>query len=108
MSINLRIPPPLRKFTEGRDSFASTAGNLAELFDALEKEFPGIKKNLCQADGSPQRFVNIYVNDEDIRFLGGAGYRFHDGDEVLLVPAIAGGCAAPLVRWRRPLGRHSG
>jgi sulfur-carrier protein len=92
LSINLRIPPPLRKFTAGRDTFATTAQNLTELFDALEKEFPGIKKSLCQADGSPQRFVNIYVNDEDIRFLGGAGYTFQDGDEVLLVPAIAGGC----------------
>ncbi|HEV2494899.1 MAG TPA: MoaD/ThiS family protein [Terriglobia bacterium] len=95
MPINLRIPPPLRRFTAGRDTFASTAQNLAELFDALEKEFPGIKKSLCQEDGSPQRFVNIYVNDEDIRFLGGPGYRFHDGDEVLLVPAIAGGCESP-------------
>jgi molybdopterin converting factor small subunit len=61
------------------------------LFDGLEKSFPGIKRTLCGADGAPQRFVNIYVNDEDIRFLGGLQYRFQDGDEVLLVPAIAGG-----------------
>ncbi len=91
MPIIIRIPPPLRKFTAGAQTFESTARNLVELFEALEKQFPGIKQNLCQADGSPQRFLNIYVNDEDIRFLGGAGYTFQDGDEVLLVPAIAGG-----------------
>ena len=91
MAITLRIPPPLRKFTAGAPTFESTARNLGELFDALNEKFPGIKQNLCQADGTPQRFLNIYVNDEDIRFLGGAGYTFQDGDEVILVPAIAGG-----------------
>ena len=92
MSITLRIPPPLRKFTAGAETFESAARNLTELFDALEAKYPGIKANLCQADGTPQRFLNIYVNDEDIRFLGGASYAFKDGDEVLLIPAIAGGC----------------
>ena len=92
MSIKLRIPPPLRKFTAGAETFESPARNLPELFDALEAKYPGIKGNLCQADGTPQRFINIYVNDEDIRFLGGASYAFQDGDEVLLIPAIAGGC----------------
>lgn len=92
MPITLRIPPPLRKFTAGAETFESTARNLGELFDALEAQYPGIKQNLCHADGTPQRFLNIYVNDEDIRFLGGAAYAFQDGDEVLLIPAIAGGC----------------
>ena len=72
-------------------AFQCAARNLSELFDALEGKYPGIRQNLCQADGTPQRFLNIYVNDEDIRFLGGAGYTFQDGDEVLLIPAIAGG-----------------
>ena len=93
MSITIRIPPPLRKFTNGAESVETTACNLAELFSGLDEKFPGIKQALCAADGTPQRFVNIYVNDEDIRFLGGAKYSFKDGDEILLVPAIAGGTA---------------
>ena len=91
MSITIRIPPPLRKFTAGTESVESAAKNLLELFDGLEQKFPGIKQNLCTPEGKPHRFVNIYVNDEDIRFLGGANYAFKDGDEVLLVPSIAGG-----------------
>ena len=91
MQITVRIPPPLRKYTEGADSFETAAQNLGELFDGLDKKFPGIKKVLCAEDGTPQRFLNIYVNDEDIRFLGGLQYSFNDGDEVLLIPAIAGG-----------------
>jgi sulfur-carrier protein len=91
LSITIRIPPPLRKFTAGTESVESAAKNLLELFDGLEQKFPGIKKNLCTPEGKPHRFVNIYVNDEDIRFLGGGEYAFHDGDEILLVPAIAGG-----------------
>ncbi|HEV2352062.1 MAG TPA: MoaD/ThiS family protein [Terriglobia bacterium] len=91
MSITIRIPPPLRKFTGGTEAVESAARNLLELFDGLEQKFPGIKQNLCTAEGKPHRFVNIYVNEEDIRFLGGGEYAFHDGDEVLLVPAIAGG-----------------
>jgi sulfur-carrier protein len=94
LQITVRIPPPLRKYTEGAESVETAAQNLGELFDWLDQEFPGFKKVLCAEDGTPQRFLNIYVNDEDIRFLGGLQYSFNDGDEVLLVPAIAGG--APL------------
>ncbi len=94
MQITVRIPPPLRKYTEGAESVETAAQNLGELFDGLDKKFPGFKKVLCAEDGTPQRFLNIYVNDEDIRFLGGLQYSFNDGDEVLLIPAIAGG--APL------------
>ena len=93
MSITIRIPPPLRKFTGGVESVESAAQNLAELFDGLELKFPGIKQNLCSPEGKPHRFVNVYVNEEDIRFLGGNDYAFHDGDEILLIPAIAGGSA---------------
>ncbi len=81
----------MRKFTAGAATFESAASNLPELFEALETQFPGIRQALCKADGSPQRFLNVYVNDEDIRFLGGAQCAFKDGDEILLVPAIAGG-----------------
>ncbi len=91
MSITIRIPPPLRKYTNGAETVEATAQNLSDLFEGLDQKFPGIKKVLCAEDGTPQRFMNIYVNDEDIRFLGGAQYSFQDGDEVLLIPAIAGG-----------------
>jgi molybdopterin synthase sulfur carrier subunit len=91
LSITIRIPPPLRRFTDGAEVVETAAGNLAELFDGLEQKYPGIKQALCAPDGKPLRFVNIYVNDEDIRFLGGPQYAFRDGDEVLLIPAIAGG-----------------
>jgi molybdopterin synthase sulfur carrier subunit len=63
----------------------------------LEKKFPGIRPALCAADGSPHRFLNVYVNDEDIRFLGGAQCAFRDGDEILLIPAIAGGAELELL-----------
>lgn len=91
MQITVRIPPPLRKYTGGAEVVEASAQNLGELFNGLDEKFPGLKKVLCAEDGTPQRFLNIYVNDEDIRFLGGLQYSFNDGDEVLLIPAIAGG-----------------
>jgi sulfur-carrier protein len=87
----IKIPPPLRKFTGGLETAEVRAGNLKELFEALESQFSGIQQALANADGTPKRFLNVYVNDEDIRFLGGAGYAFREGDEILLIPAIAGG-----------------
>jgi len=91
LAITIRIPPPLRKFTEGTDTVEAAPCRLAELFDQLDAKYPGIKQALCSADGAPRRFLSIYVNDEDIRFLGGKEYTFRDGDEVFLVPAISGG-----------------
>lgn len=91
MAITIRIPPPLRKYTGGAEVAEIAAKNLSELFDGLDQKFPGIKRVLCSEDGVPQRFLNIYVNDEDIRFLGGSQYNFQENDEVLLIPAIAGG-----------------
>jgi len=99
LPVTIRIPTPFRKFTGGAESAQVAAGNLAELLDNLEQKFPGIKQAICAADGTPHRFVNIYVNDEDIRFLGGAQYRFKDGDEVAVIPAIAGG--AERAGWAR-------
>jgi molybdopterin synthase sulfur carrier subunit len=93
LSITIRIPPPLRKFTGGAESCETAARNLPELFDGLELKFPGLKQALCTPEGVPHRFVNVYVNEEDIRFLGGSEYAFKDGDEILLIPAIAGGSA---------------
>ena len=104
MAITVRIPPPLRRFTGGVEAVESSASHLSDLFEVLDQKFPGIKQALCGPDGSPHRFLNIYVNDEDIRFLGGMQYTFQDGDEVLLIPAIAGGCSASC----RAVALHAG
>lgn len=91
LKITIRIPPPLRRFTGGAEIFETSAGNLPELVDNMEQKYPGIKKSLLSPDGKLHRFVNVYVNDEDIRFLGGMEYSFKEGDEILLIPSIAGG-----------------
>jgi sulfur-carrier protein len=91
MSITVQIPTALRRHTGGVASIACAATNLGELFSALDEKFPELKPHLRDDAGQVRRFLNIYVNEEDIRFLGGTGYVFTDGDEVLLVPSIAGG-----------------
>lgn len=91
MSIRVRIPPAITRGKTGSDNVEIAAHNLNELLAALEALYPGVKKTICDDAGKLNRFVNVFVNDEDIRFLGGEGYRFQDGDEVLLIPSIAGG-----------------
>ena len=91
MSIKVRVPPVLTKGSSGSDTLEITAQNLSELLAALEARYPGVKKSICDEAGKLNRFVNVFVNDEDIRFLGGEQYKFQDGDEVLLIPSIAGG-----------------
>jgi sulfur-carrier protein len=91
MPITVQIPTALRRHTAGVSSMACAAANLAELFSALDENFPDLKGHLRDESGQIRRFLNIYVNEEDIRFLGGPSYVFQDGDEVLLVPSIAGG-----------------
>ena len=91
MAIRVRIPPAITRGTKGSDTVELSAADLKELLAALENLYPGVRKTLCDKAGKLNRFVNVYVNDEDIRFLGGEGYRFQDGDEVLLIPSIAGG-----------------
>ena len=91
MSITIQIPSALRRLTSGKPSVVCSAANLNELFAELDSQFPDLKPHLRDEAGETRRFLNIYVNDEDIRFLGGPGYIFSDGDEVLLVPSIAGG-----------------
>ncbi len=92
MSVNVRIPTPLRKLTGGADEVAIEASNIGELIDNLEAAHAGLKERLCDENGEIRRFVNIYVNDEDVRFLDGRDTALKDGDEVSIVPAIAGGC----------------
>jgi molybdopterin converting factor small subunit len=93
MNIIVQIPTALRRHTSGVERITCAATNLGELFSALDQQFPDLKPHLRDDAGQIRRFLNIYVNEEDIRFLGGNTYAFQDGDEVLLVPSIAGGLA---------------
>lgn len=91
MSIRVRIPAPLRRLTNGQDAVALQASDLAKCIDALEASFPGMKERLCDEKGEMRRFVNIFVNGEDVRFLNGLSTPLKDDDEVSIVPAVAGG-----------------
>lgn len=92
MSVTVRIPTPLRKLTGGADEVSIEAANVGAMIDSLEAAHPGLKERLCDDAGEIRRFVNVYVNDEDVRFLGGRDTELKDADEVSIVPAIAGGC----------------
>jgi molybdopterin converting factor small subunit len=90
MAIEVRVPTILRTYTDGEKSVTGEGASLAELIDDLESRHPGIKDRLI--DGSDlRRFVNVYVNDEDVRFTGGLGTSVGDGDQVVVLPAVAGG-----------------
>jgi sulfur-carrier protein len=91
MSITVEIPTPLRRLTAGTRSVTCNAANLSELFVDLDQKFPNLRPHLHDETGEARRFLNIYVNEEDIRFLGGSEYEFREGDQLLLVPSIAGG-----------------
>jgi len=91
MTITVQIPTALRRHTSGTDKVTCSAANLGELFTVLDSQFPDLKPHLRDEAGQIRRFLNVYVNEEDIRFLGGTSYAFNDGDEILLVPSIAGG-----------------
>jgi molybdopterin converting factor small subunit len=91
MAVKVLIPTPLQKFTDNQASLSCEGGNIVELLDVLESSFPGIKARLCDDQGELRRFVNFYVNSEDIRFLDGKDTPLKDGDEVSIVPAVAGG-----------------
>lgn len=89
--ITVRIPTPLRKMTAGNSEIHATGENVKDLIDRLEEQFPGLKERLCDEQGEIRRFVNIYVNEEDIRFMQGKESVLKEGDVVSIVPAIAGG-----------------
>ena len=91
MSISVRIPTPLRRVTDGADRVAVEGDTLGQLIDSLESQYPGIKGRLCDEDGELRNFVNVYVNGEDVRFMQGLGTATKSGDEVSIVPAVAGG-----------------
>ncbi len=91
MKITVEIPTALRRFTDGVQTIECSSETLPALLGEIEQRFPAIAKHLRDDAGQVRRFVNIYVNEEDIRFLGGNNYKFRDGDRVLVVPSIAGG-----------------
>jgi molybdopterin synthase sulfur carrier subunit len=91
MPVSVLIPTPLRNLTQNQDTVQADAATVTELVNTLEASYPGIGGRLRGDDGTLRRFINIYVNDEDIRFLNGADTPLKDGDQVSIVPAIAGG-----------------
>jgi molybdopterin synthase sulfur carrier subunit len=91
MPIRVLLPNAFQKHTNGERELNSQAAHLPELISDIETAFPALKQHLRDEDGKVRRFINFYVNDEDIRFLGNDSYAFQDGDEVLVIPSIAGG-----------------
>lgn len=91
MAVQVLIPTPLRKFTNNQETISASPGTVATLITELESLFPGISKSLTDDKGELRRFVNVYVNEEDIRFLDRENTVLNDGDAVSIVPAIAGG-----------------
>lgn len=89
--IKVRIPTPLRPLTHGQGEVEAKATSIADMIENLNAAHPGLKERLCDEKGDLRRFVNMYVNEEDIRFLKGKDTELKDGDEVSIVPAIAGG-----------------
>ena len=94
MPVTVRIPTPLQKLTGDKPEVAASGKNVQELLQDLERQYPGLKERLCDPQGKLRRFVNIYVNEEDIRFLQKESTSLKDGDEVSIIPAIAGGSDA--------------
>jgi MoaD family protein len=90
MAIEVRIPTILRNYTDGAKAVDAQGASLSALIDDLEVNHPGIKERLIE-NGDLRRFVNVYVNDEDVRFIGGLEAELSDGDQVVVLPAVAGG-----------------
>jgi len=91
MSVEVRVPSVLRKHTAGARVVKADGPNVAALIDSLEHQFPGMRQELLADDGKVRQFVNIYVNDEDIRYLDRLETKVADGDSVAILPAVAGG-----------------
>lgn len=90
MAVKVLIPTPLQKITGGKDVVEAEPGKILDIINALDKNYPGLAERICQ-DGKIRRFINIYVNEEDVRFLQGEETVVKDGDELSIIPAIAGG-----------------
>ena len=93
MSITVRIPTPLRRVTNGEDKVTVEGSNLNEIIGSLDDQYPGIRARICDDQGDLRNFGNVYVNGEDVRFLEGLETSTKTGDEISIVPAVAGGAA---------------
>lgn len=91
MSVKVRIPTPLRKLTKDEAEVEASGATVREVVEDLEARFPGLKERLCDDNGDLRRFVNVYVGEEDIRFLKGLETELADGQQVSIIPAVAGG-----------------
>ena len=91
MAVRVRVPTPLRKLTNGADEVDAQGSNVRTLVEDLERSFPGIKEKICDESGKIRRFVNVYVNGDDIRFLQNLETSLKEGDNISIIPAIAGG-----------------
>ena len=91
MPVKVRIPTPLQKLTNEQEEVDVKASSIRDLIGTLEKNYPGIKDRICDESGNIRRFVNIFLNEEDIRFLEKENTSLKDGDVVSIIPAIAGG-----------------
>ena len=91
MAVKVRIPTPLRKLTNGLDEVSVNGATVSAVLEDLERQYPGIKERICEGDGKLRKFVNLYLNDEDIRFKENLSTVVKESDELSIVPAIAGG-----------------
>ena len=91
MSVIVRVPAPLRRLTQGHDKVSADGDSVNEVVSHLEDQFPGIKARICDEQGELRNFVNLYVNGEDVRFLDGLNTSTASGDEISVIPAVAGG-----------------
>ena len=91
MPTNIRIPTPLRKLTGEQEVVQADGTTIGEILQSLDGTYPGLKDRICDEQGNVRRFVNVYLNDEDIRFLDEKATAVKDGDEISIIPAIAGG-----------------
>ena len=91
MAVSVKIPTPLRRLTNQESTVSAEGGDVAAMIESLDGSFPGIKARLCDDNGELRHFVNIYINGEDIRYIDGIATSLGDGDEVSIVPAVAGG-----------------
>lgn len=91
MSVQVHVTSVIQKAVDGQRQFAADGGTVAELIENIESRYPGFRSQIMDPQGQLHRFVNIYLNDEDIRYLGGADTALRDGDQVSILPALAGG-----------------
>ncbi len=91
MAVKVKIPTPLRRLTGNQSSVSADGDKLSAVIESLDLQFPGTKERMCEANGELRHFVNIYLNGEDVRYLDGLNSAVSEGDEVSIVPAVAGG-----------------